>query len=39
MRILCLDDEPLALKMLEQAVKEAKPDAKVSAYRKQADLL
>ncbi|MBR5090623.1 MAG: response regulator [Ruminiclostridium sp.] len=39
MRILCLDDEPLALKMLEQAVKEAKPDADVSAYRKQNDLL
>ena len=27
MKILCLDDEPLALRMLEQAVKTAKPDA------------
>lgn len=39
MRILCLDDEPLALKMLEQAIREAAPDADVSAYRKQALLL
>ena len=39
MRILCLDDEPLALKMLEQAVREAAPDADVSAYRKQTALL
>ena len=39
MRILCVDDEPLMLKMLEMAVKEAKPDADVTAYKKQADLL
>ena len=39
MRILCLDDEPLALKMLEAAVREAKSDAEVTAFRKQADLL
>ncbi len=39
MRILCLDDEPLALKMLENAVKEAAPSADVSAYRKQMLLL
>ena len=39
MKILCLDDEPLALKMLEQAVREAKPDANVRAFRKQSDLL
>ena len=39
MRILCLDDEPLALKMLEQAVREAKPDAVISGFRKQAELL
>ena len=39
MRILCLDDEPLALKMLEAAIREAKSDAEVTAFRKQADLL
>jgi two-component SAPR family response regulator len=39
MRILCLDDEPLALKMLEQAVRQAKPDADITAFRKQAELL
>ena len=39
MRMLCVDDEPLMLKMLEIAVKEAKPDADITAYRKQADLL
>ena len=39
MRILCLDDEPLALKMLEAAIREAKPGADVTAFRKQADLL
>ena len=39
MRILCVDDEPLMLKMLEMAVKEAKPDADVTAFSKQTDLL
>ena len=39
MRMLCVDDEPLMLKMLEMAIKEAKPDADITAYRKQADLL
>ena len=39
MRILCLDDEPLALKMLEAAIREAKSDAEVTAFRKQVDLL
>ena len=39
MKILCLDDEPLALKMLEQAVKTAKPDAEITAFRKQAELI
>ena len=39
MRILCLDDEPLALKMLEEAVRESKPDAVISGFRKQAELL
>ena len=27
MRIMCVDDEPLALQMLESSVKKAKPDA------------
>ena len=39
MRILCVDDEPLMLKMLEMAIKEAKPDADITAHKKQADLL
>ena len=39
MRILCVDDEPLMLKMLEMAIKEAKPDVDVTAFKKQADLL
>ena len=39
MRILCLDDELLALKMLKNAISEAKPDADVTAFRKQSDLL
>ena len=39
MRILCVDDEPLMLKMLEMAIREAKPDADITAHKKQADLL
>lgn len=39
MRILCIDDEPLALEMLEEAIQEAKPDADVMAFRKQSELL
>ena len=39
MRILCIDDEPLMLKMLESAVREAKPDADISCFRYQEDLL
>ena len=39
MRMLCVDDEPLMLKMLEMAIKEAKPDADITAHKKQADLL
>ena len=39
MKILCLDDEPLALKMLKLAVEEAKPGAEITAFRKQSDLL
>ena len=34
MRILCVDDEPLALQMLEMSVKKAKPDAEVFTFRK-----
>ena len=37
--MLCVDDEPLMLKMLEMAIKEARPDADITAYRKQAELL
>ena len=29
MRILCVDDEELALQMLEMSIKKAKPDAEV----------
>ena len=39
MRILCVDDEPLMLKKLEMAIREAKPDADITAHKKQADLL
>ena len=39
MRILCVDDEPLMLKMLEMAIREARPDADITAHKKQADLL
>ena len=39
MRILCIDDEPLMRKMVELAVKEAKPDADVQVFERQADLL
>lgn len=39
MRILCCDDEQLALQMLEMTVKKAKPDADVSAFKYQDELL
>ena len=39
MRILCVDDEPLALQMLEMSIKKAKPDADVTAFEEQDDLL
>ncbi len=39
MRILCVDDEPLMLQMLETAVREAKPGADVTAFERQTDLL
>ena len=39
MRILCLDDEELALQMLEMCVKKAKPEADVSAFDDQEALL
>ena len=38
MRILCVDDEPLMLQMLETAVREAKPEADVLAFEDQDDL-
>ena len=39
MKILCLDDEPLALQMLELCVQKVKPDAEVLAFEDQDDLL
>lgn len=39
MRILCLDDEELALQMLEMCVKKAKPDAEVWSFDDQDALL
>ena len=39
MRILCLDDEPLALQMLQMCVEKVKPDADVEAFDDQDDLL
>ena len=39
MRILCLDDEPLALQMLETSVKEVKPEADVLSFDDQDELL
>jgi two-component SAPR family response regulator len=39
MRILCVDDEPLALKMLEMSVKKARQDAEVLSFMKPKELL
>ncbi len=39
MRILCVDDEPLALQMLEMSIKKASPDADVTAFDDQDELL
>ena len=39
MRILCIDDEPLMRHMVEMAVKEARPDADVHVFERQADLI
>ena len=39
MKILCVDDEPLMLKMLEMAVSEAKPDAEIEGFEDPEDLL
>ena len=39
MRMLCVDDEPLMLRMLEMAVKEARPDADITAYPDPLELL
>ena len=39
MRILCLDDEELALQMLEMCVKKAKPEAEVWSFDDQEALL
>ena len=39
MRIMCVDDEPLMLQMLELAVREAKPDADIETFDEPEDLL
>ncbi len=39
MRVLCLDDEELALQMIVTCVKEAKPDADVEGFDDQDELL
>ena len=39
MKILCLDDEPLALKMLKLTIEKVKPDARVLAFSKQKGLI
>ena len=39
MRIMCVDDEPLALQMLEMSIQKAKPDAEVKSFRKPRELL
>lgn len=39
MKIMCLDDEQLALQMLEMCVQKVKPDADISAFDDQDDLL
>ena len=39
MRILCVDDEPLALQMLMISVRKAKPDAEVDGFEEPEDLL
>ncbi len=39
MKILCLDDEPLALKMLETCVKQVRPEAEDISFDDQDDLL
>ena len=39
MRILCVDDEELALQMLEMSIKKAKPDAEVIAFDDQDELI
>ncbi|MBR1534887.1 MAG: response regulator, partial [Ruminococcus sp.] len=39
MRILCVDDEPLALQMLELSIGKAKPDADVIGFEEPEDLI
>ena len=39
MKILCCDDEKLALQMLEMAVKQAKPEADIRAFKYADELL
>ena len=39
MKIIALDDEKIALEALEEAIKEAKPDAEVHGFWKAKDAL
>ena len=39
MRILCVDDEPLALQLLEKSIRKAVPTADVNAFEDQEELL
>ncbi len=39
MRILCVDDEPLMLQMLETAVREARPEAEIASFEYPDELL
>ncbi len=39
MRILCVDDEPLALQMLMISIQKAKPDAEVDGFEEPEDLI
>lgn len=39
MKVLAVDDEPLALEMLVQSIQEAKPEFEVNAFRKPSELL
>ena len=39
MKILCVDDEPLALQMLELSIQKARPEAEVIGFEEPGDLI